>query len=160
MRLRSLDQRCSDLKSTTPGKPKEVGVSSASLSQACSMQFAFRGLLKVVFCNVDFHGDSLDITLCTDEIDDVHIPQFSDDAGSQGEWDPNQATSNRPTAAVSPPFTLSSPITDSIRTAHADTQVRCSHTFTTAALAMITCSCKLRFVAKNNACVSVPEAQV
>ncbi|KAL3160641.1 hypothetical protein ABBQ32_010564 [Trebouxia sp. C0010 RCD-2024] len=64
----------------------------------------------------------MDTTLCTDEIDDVHIPQLSDDAGSQGEWDPHQATSSRPAAAVASPRVLSSPITDSLRTAMADTQ--------------------------------------
>ena len=79
---------------------------------------------QIIPCYVGFHGDSLDITLCTDEIDDVHIPQFSDDAGSQGEWDPNQATSNRPQAAVPSPFMLSSPITASLRNAIVDSQVK------------------------------------
>ncbi|KAL3139420.1 hypothetical protein ABBQ38_003751 [Trebouxia sp. C0009 RCD-2024] len=64
----------------------------------------------------------MDTTLCTDEIDDVHSPQFSDDAGSQGEWDPHQATSSRPAAAVASPRELSSQITESPRTAMADTQ--------------------------------------
>ena len=69
----------------------------------------------------------MDTTLCTDEIDDVHIPQFSDDAGSQGEWDPHQATSSRPAAAVASPRVLSSPITDSLRTTMVDTQVQLTH---------------------------------
>lgn len=39
-------------------------------------------------CDTDGAGftvDSTDPTLCTDEIDDIHIPQISDDAGSEGE---------------------------------------------------------------------------
>ena len=70
-----------------------------------------------------FTLDSFDLTLCTDDIDDVHVPQISDDAGSQGEWDPNQATSSPPFLRQHPPYGLSSPITSSLRTALADTQV-------------------------------------
>lgn len=81
-------------------------------------------LLRDLPCSLGFQGDSLDVTLGTDDIDDVHIPQFiADDAGSQGEWDPNQATSSRAMAAVPSSFTLSTPITDSLRTVTADTQV-------------------------------------
>lgn len=69
----------------------------------------------------------MDTTLCTDEIDDVHIPQFSDDAGSQGEWDPHQATSSGPVAALASARMLPSPIADSLRSAMADTQVKLTH---------------------------------
>ena len=67
-------------------------------------------------------GDSMDTTLCTDELDDVHIPQISEDAGSQADWDPNQATSSRPQGAQMLAYGLSSPITGSLRTVMADTQ--------------------------------------
>ena len=69
-----------------------------------------------------FTGDSLDPTLCTDDIDDVHIPQISGDAGSQGEWDPNQATSFRPRPAQQIFYPQSSPVTESLRTVMAGTQ--------------------------------------
>ena len=42
-------------------------------------------------------------TLCTDDIDTVHMPVFScDDVGSQGEWDPDQANSPEPASKTSP----------------------------------------------------------
>ncbi|KAL0043132.1 hypothetical protein WJX79_010176 [Trebouxia sp. C0005] len=72
--------------------------------------------------NAGFTLDSFDPTLCTDDIDDVHIPQISDDGGSQGEWDPNQATSSPPFLHQQPPHGLFSPIISSLRTALADTQ--------------------------------------
>lgn len=77
-------------------------------------------------CDTDDAGftvDSADPTLCTDEIDDVHVPQISDDAGSEGEWDPHQATSSRLPSVRQPPYGLSSPLTSSLRTVMADTQV-------------------------------------
>ena len=117
-------------------------------------------MLNIVQCSVGLLGDSLDITLCTDEIDDVHIPQFSDDAGSQGEWDPNHATSSRPTAAVPSPFTLSSPITDSLRTANADTQVKALVNDSRICNDRYVSKCKLNAVAQTSAQVPVPALQV
>ena len=133
-------------------------LSSPSLQQARS--YSIRRALKVILCSVGFLGDSLDVTLCTDEIDDVHIPQFSDDAGSQGEWDPNHATSSRPTAAVPSPFTPSSPITDSLRTANADTQVKALVNDSGICRDRYVSNFKLDAVAKTPAQVPVPPLQV
>ena len=80
--------------------------------------------MLLCLCHLGFLGDSMDTTLCTDEIDDVHVPQLSDEAGSQGEWDPLQASSSRLAAAVQYPLGLSSPTAESLRTPVADTQVR------------------------------------
>ena len=90
---------------------------------ACSSTLVW-DLTVLCSLHLGFFGDSMDTTLCTDEIDDVHVPQLSDDAGSQGEWDPLQASSSRPAAAVQCPLSLSSPIAESLRTPVADTQVR------------------------------------
>ena len=81
-------------------------------------------VIRIIAAGLLGRSRSNDLTLCTDDIDDIHLPELSGCVGSQGEWDPNQATS-RASLREPCPWDPSSPITGSLQTVLADTQASC-----------------------------------